>query len=918
MRPFNRNKKRVLRELLNERRPKPFSDEYAIKGFNKIFKTPTVRTYEILDDLVAVGIISNPDIDKVKQAYYVNRGKSVNITYLINHTDVIHKDRPLDFNVTIPDNTDGNEFQDYWSGEVWRYMIESDVSVFDDNENQGVVYIRPQTSLATTKNIKQSFLDGVTHCVFTPIKKWLEKNIEKTESKENMKLYTRKLKKLGTLILKYKNGVPEEDMESVCKALNTKITISYPFCDTENIYGKALLKPKVFNFINTRLNHLEEGVMVIDKKYETVTRDYLYSMVYDLDARNEYYYTTKDHKGIKSVNTLTEAFMCNTEFDEALNEFEKKNGLTGMKICDIKQPELALFIQRGVHYNTSFALNETTPNLKSKMIDQKKAYYNFKKCKFYEGFLGKITDFRKCNKIMGVGLYLVDKFCFNNCLLKNRKKFVELNGKLGCFQNNNVYTSAELNYLSHYGITYKIVAGCWGIETLDFEFGEEFLQKTEKTPFVNEYGEFSWKGISFYAKTAGVWDSHSTHYYRYVKGTEEYAQILKQNSPNLIVKYKDSDEICIGVKKKSIATLSHISSFILAYQRISLLEQLMEMEMDKIQAIYVDGIYYEDHEFKVLDTFENKEIDSEMVFRRDSFITNMFKTKPNIKYAEKRETFKTELFLGAGGNGKTHFNLTDKGFINLLYSAPSHKLNANKKHEYNVSVEVWAALLADNPQTYERVCKYYNVIVFDEVSMMANTEKELLMKKYPTHKLIFCGDVGYQLPVISTWEEPKPEFEITGFENTQEFKTNHRCKDVRLLSILNELRDLIKEGYKTVPWNFIEKFKRIDDEMVKATYKIEDMIICGTNRAKDYYTDMFKDLKKWYVNKTTEYHNNGDIIISEEQPKNSVIRHAFTAHSIQGETAQFMLFINSKKLQDIRGFYTAVSRAKTYEQILVI
>jgi hypothetical protein len=135
---------------------------------------------------------------------------------------------------------------------------------------------------------------------------------------------------------------------------------------------------------------------------------------------------------------------------------------------------------------------------------------------------------------------------------------------------------------------------------------------------------------------------------------------------------------------------------------------------------------------------------------------------------------------------------------------------------------------------------------------------------------------------------------------------------------LNELRSLIKEGYRTVPWNFIEKFKRVDDETVKATYKIDDMIICGTNRAKDYYTDMFKDLKKWYVNKNTEYHNNGDIIISEEQPKNSVIRHAFTAHSIQGETAQNMLFINSKKLEDIRGFYTAVSRAKTYEQILVI
>ena len=48
------------------------------------------------------------------------------------------------------------------------------------------------------------------------------------------------------------------------------------------------------------------------------------------------------------------------------------------------------------------------------------------------------------------------------------------------------------------------------------------------------------------------------------------------------------------------------------------------------------------------------------------------------------------------------------------------------------------------------------------------------------------------------------------------------------------------------------------------------------------------------------------------------IRHAFTTHSIQGETATDKLFIDSSKMFDTRMFYTAISRAKTIEQIYII
>ena len=237
--------------------------------------------------------------------------------------------------------------------------------------------------------------------------------------------------------------------------------------------------------------------------------------------------------------------------------------------------------------------------------------------------MGKITDFRKTNKIEGVGLYLIKDLNPFNCYLKDRQKFVRLNELMNMYNSNNVYTSAELKFLDTMGWKYKIVAGCWGVKTLDFEFGENMLSKMGKKPFVDEKGNLKMKGSSFYAVATGAWASHSTHEYKYIQGTKETAEMLRQQLGEAVLTNPDiDDEICIRTRKTSINTLTHVSAFILAYQRLSLIEQLMEMDIDKLQSIYVDGIYYIDHEFKVLDTFQegNCESYSSMNIKNKDFI----------------------------------------------------------------------------------------------------------------------------------------------------------------------------------------------------------------------------------------------------------------------------------------------------------
>ena len=112
-----------------------------------------------------------------------------------------------------------------------------------------------------------------------------------------------------------------------------------------------------------------------------------------------------------------------------------------------------------------------------------KAYTKSSTCKQYEGFLAKITDFRQTDKIQGVGMYRITDLNMERA----DDKFKRYNDKMKIYLTNNVYTSPELKMLTEKGATFKVVSGCWGVESLDFEFTEDMMKKTEF-------------GASYYAK----------------------------------------------------------------------------------------------------------------------------------------------------------------------------------------------------------------------------------------------------------------------------------------------------------------------------------------------------------------------------------------------------------------------------------
>jgi hypothetical protein len=201
--------------------------------------------------------------------------------------------------------------------------------------------------------------------------------------------------------------------------------------------------------------------------------------------------------------------------------------------------------------------------------------------------------------------------------------------------------------------------------------------------------------------------------------------------------------------------------------------------------------------------------------------------------------------------------------------------------------------------------------VVDEISMLSNEDKEKIIKRYPEHKIIFCGDIGYQLPPIEGTEFKVGDIPVV------HHKTNYRCECPKLQGILNLMRKYIECGlFGNNYENFIKNlgFSIISDN--EMDYSVEDMIICSTHKQKDKYTNKYKHLEKYTVLENCRDYSNGDIIIGSKPEKvRCELRHSYTVHSVQGITAENKLFIDIRGMKNMKMLYTAVSRCKRFEQI---
>tara|TARA_Y100000401_G_C8298739_1_gene212834 strand:+ start:71 stop:994 length:924 start_codon:yes stop_codon:yes gene_type:complete len=304
-----------------------------------------------------------------------------------------------------------------------------------------------------------------------------------------------------------------------------------------------------------------------------------------------------------------------------------------------------------------------------------------------------------------------------------------------------------------------------------------------------------------------------------------------------------------------------------------------------------------------------------------------------------RSYHKHELHLGAGGSGKTYYNLfKDRGLKNICYVAPSWKLAADMwikyKKEFNKEIaSIPIHYILEEPYAKTKGWIYrYGVYIIDEASMITEYTKKKLMKILP--RTIFLGDLLCQIePMIDmphllkkygcAKDIPEDELKmmnIDGFDFIMEHKEIYRFECEKLKKLALWIRENINEriDYKKLGINIITK-----DEL-KNIYKKEDIILVSrgatNNKSSNYnneYNEIFKEIPKYKIIKNTKIHKNGEIIF-ENIGKECEFRHGYTIHSVQGITFDKNIFIDLRKITGNRMFYTAISRARHLHQLNLI
>jgi len=475
--------------------------------------------------------------------------------------------------------------------------------------------------------------------------------------------------------------------------------------------------------------------------------------------------------------------------------------------------------------------------------------------------------------------------------------------------------------------------------------------------------------------------------------TKQYFECLQDDYNN--IQYDEwNKEATILYPKKEVYHYKHITAQVTAYQRLNLMNQLLQMDLDKIIRVCVDGIYYYNHDCPIDDIFQDK-ID-DMTFNNspcETYLSNIFervedKKNPfdtslsDIKFGNKRSFYKKELVIGGGGNGKSTREFLDYGHSNILYTAPSWKLARNVENKIltcdngefsfplnpNIKVTVEHRYL-EMDYEYDLQSKF-NVVLHDECSQKTEATKLKCFNANPYAKHIFLGDLGYQLePVIDynglrhihikeikkaekedkeietdfiKWININGHYEMKkiGFDNTLELTKDYRAVCPKLREVKKELRKFIdkgrylkKEESLKVRQQAIDYIKNIipviSDEELKNKYDKYDMILASTHEHIKKYNKMFSHLEKYLVKNNTKEFSNGEIIYNKPDKNIQVakykdceedVTHAYTVHAIQGETLEKnrKLFINTDKMFSDRMLYTAVSRARTLDQIYLV
>lgn len=732
-------------------------------------------------------------------------------------------------------------------------------------------------SKITAKQIVQKFRDGEVHCVFSPILTKLHAMLDSTDSDSRKKRLAQRIAAIQKYQEQY-DFVPEDKMEEIYKVAGFKMT-RYDVMNHETIVYNKDGKVGALRTKNTRINHIDETVIDCDYQIVSVERmKEIYESVkdkhYEIDGN------IKEGVPIK-LRTLTGAYKLENPIADACIAFDNEIGIQNYRLNAIKNPELNEFIKSGRIINAWTC--DINGGDAEACADMPAAYTQFKKCEFYNGFMGHIQQFRS-------GEFSLD-------FIKNHIGYyrITITGGIDWLMSKIGFTvggsyvlfSQEILYYASIGVTFTSNVGAWG-SRFDFEFSDAMLENR------------------LYCHWTGRLGMEHTHTITTFPCDAEFASHLKCSYD--VFYYKERGLATIKTPLDNVYTSHHIFGAITAYTRIQMMEAMRQFEPNQICRVVMDGIYYNGAKPSGLDWFKNKPGRVAA-----SYTAPWFSDVRSFDAPPMSRILNNSVLLGQGGAGKTYSILNDKGFIDVMYVAPTILLADSMYKKYNCRNVTIQRLVGIGCIPYCKENQSPSIILADEITMYQREWIDLIYSMYPESLLLFAGDIdlnghAYQCTMnINGVENPvwiPTNVDVIRYEN------DYRSKDNELKALKLRIRSQMDLVHDDEIAHMIMKMwalqnLEIADSITDFITGI-DTVIAGTHNTNKKLLEN-SVVSGWY--KKGGYVSSTEIDGYEK-------RGSFTIHSYQGQTIETgNVWIVIDDMFDYAMLYTAVSRCVRFEQL---
>ena len=756
---------------------------------------------------------------------------------------------------------------------------------------------------------------------------------------------------------KYSKAYTIDEMEKLGQELSLSFKINDLIGKDDIIINRGHNKFSI-DFVNTRYNHLD-----LLKSH---------GKVYDISS--ECYEQLKEESTFYVENcgkllTLEGTYkIIDDDFKTLFNAWKDKINFNTLSVpIDSDSYNFINQYDDKIHrfFNDEMEVNNDLYN----EIDLKNAYFNFNLCDDYigvsngsficvsgDGFTSELFLKQYKNKIVG----------FYEVVINHNNKNLELLGmKSGT---KHILFSSMIKLLLNYDVSFEYINYCVS-PSVDVSFTEDFKKVIYGNKLYDKDDEEikDKDVIKGYCKAVGLMMIDSKTITYKIKPDDNDNEFYKTLLDKNVYKVDGLYNVVKSIDEPK--SYKHLAFGIRAYSQTMVLKQLLSMDCSKVFGVKVDSIVYDKNEnityddklfkaptkskiesmIKVINE-EQKDYGLDDIFIPSSVHCNTSEYyKPYFNESNNEIMFDKSflpnnehitqrvLFLGGkGGSGKSHNVLSSNNLIKskILFSSTCWELIQNKADEYNVMGLSLPKLIGEmNGQQVDKInTGFIKYKVIDETTLISKKIIKQIIKDDNKHSFIFLmGDIDHD----GYYYQCSIDKNIINPSNLKcqyvKYTTNYRFDD-NLNNKIDSFRDVMKKTknvynlYNEFSSMFSSCFYNKDDVKFKSCDVGISALqpIDKDNKCKysEYFYNNGSD-KQYYI-KDTKFKNKiykGQKLDEQPDNKNYFCSLFRTIHSYQGRQLdkglnKIVILINS--LFDFNLLYTAISRARSEDQIIII